>query len=130
MATTARATAFLRHYLVAVQFFTRLPVTGSLGAWVALRTGSGETVQGLFPLMFAALFLSSMALPRNVIEIGWFRTIATWNPVSYLLEGIRSVVITGWDSVALERGFVIAIALCGLGIFGASRALRTRLVRT
>jgi len=34
MAAAARATAFLRHYLVAVQFFTRLPVTGSLGAWV------------------------------------------------------------------------------------------------
>jgi len=45
-------------------------------------------------------------------------------------QGIRSVVITGWDDVALERGFAIALILCALGIFGASRALRTRLVRT
>ena len=57
-------------------------------------------------------------------------TIATWNPVSYMLEGIRSVVITGWDRVALQRGFAIAIVLCVVGILGASRALRTRLVRT
>ena len=40
---------------------------------MALRTGSGEAVQGLFPLLFVLLFLSSMALPRNLIEIDWFR---------------------------------------------------------
>jgi ABC-2 type transport system permease protein len=98
--------------------------------FAALRTGSGEAVQGLFPVFFVFLFLSSQALPRPLIEQDWFRTIATWNPVSYMLEGIRSVVITGWDRVALERGFAVAIVLCVVGIFGASRALRTRLVRT
>jgi ABC-2 type transport system permease protein len=103
---------------------------GGIGAFVALRTGTGEAVQAAFPLFFAALFLSSMSLPRNLIETDWYQTVATWNPVSYMLEGIRSVVITGWDRVALERGFTIAIALCAIGIFGASRALRTRLVRT
>ena len=102
----------------------------ALGALVGLRAGSGEAVQGLFPVFFIFLFLSSQALPRPLIEQEWFRTIATWNPVSYLLEGIRSVVITGWDAQALERGFAIAIVLSLLGIFGASRALRTRLVRT
>ncbi|MDQ5835041.1 MAG: ABC transporter permease, partial [Actinomycetota bacterium] len=73
---------------------------GCIGAFVALRTGSGEAVQGVFPLFFAALFLSSMALPRNLIEIDWFRTVADLNPVSYMLEGIRSLVITGWDGEA------------------------------
>jgi len=110
-------------FLVALAF-------ASLGAWVGLRAGSGEAVQGLFPVFFVFLFLSSQALPRPLIEQEWFRTIATWNPVSYLLEGIRSVVIFGWDTVALERGFGIAIVLCVIGILGASRALRTRLVRT
>ena len=62
---------------------------GLIGAFVALRTGSGEAVQGVFPLFFAALFLSSMALPRDLIETDWFRTVATWNPVSYMLEAIR-----------------------------------------
>ena len=56
---------------------------GSLGAMAALWTGSGEVVQGLFPLSFVFLFLSSMNLPRHLIEIDWFRTVATWNPVSY-----------------------------------------------
>ena len=59
----------------------------------------------MFPLFFAALFLSSMALPRNLIQTDWFRTVATWNPVSYMLEAIRSLVIVGWDPEALALGF-------------------------
>jgi ABC-2 type transport system permease protein len=102
----------------------------ALGALVGLRSGSGEAVQGFFPVFFVFLFLSSQALPRPLIEQDWFRTIATWNPVSYMLEGLRSVVITGWDGEALALGFGFALALCAIGILGASRALRTRLVRT
>jgi ABC-2 type transport system permease protein len=103
---------------------------GGIGAFVALRTGSGEAVQGIFPLMFAALFLSSMALPRNLIESDWFRTVATWNPVSYMLEGIRSLVIEGWDARALALGFACAGALALVSLAGASSALRTRMART
>jgi ABC-2 type transport system permease protein len=102
----------------------------ALGALVGLRTGSGEAVQGVFPLFFVFLFLSSSSLPRNLIEQDWFRTIATYNPVSYLFEGLRSLVISGWDGEALALGFGIATAIATLGIFGASSALRTRLVRT
>jgi ABC-2 type transport system permease protein len=102
----------------------------SLGALIGLRTGSGEAVQGVFPLFFVLVFLSASSLPRDLIEHGWFRAIATINPVSYLFEGLRSVVIFGWDWEALALGFGIAIAIAALGVFGASAALRTRLVRT
>jgi ABC-2 type transport system permease protein len=102
---------------------------GCIGAFVALRTGSGEAVQGAFPLLFAALFLSSMALPRNLIEIGWFQTVADWNPVSYMLEGIRSLVITGWDGEALALGFACAGGLAVLALGATSAALRTRMTR-
>lgn len=100
------------------------------GTFVALRAGSGEAVQGFFPLFFVLLFLSSASLPRNLIEQDWFRTIATWNPVSYLVEGIRSLVIFGWDSGALAAGFGIAVAAIVLFLALSSRALRTRLART
>jgi ABC-2 type transport system permease protein len=102
----------------------------SLGALVGLRSGSAEAVQGFFPLFFVLLFLSSMYLPRPLIEQDWFRTIATYNPVSYLLEAIRSLVITGWDGRALALGFSIAIALATVSVFGASRAVRMRWTRT
>ena len=103
---------------------------GCIGAFVALRSGTGEAVQGVFPLFFAALFLSSMALPRDLIEIGWFQTVATYNPVSYMLEGIRSLVIIGWDGEALALGFACAGGLALLALAAASSALRTRMLRT
>jgi ABC-2 type transport system permease protein len=103
---------------------------GSIGAFVALRTGSGEAVQGIFPLMFAALFLSSMALPRNLIEADWFRTIATYNPVSYILEGIRSLVISGWNGEALALGFACAGGIALIALIAAAAALRTQMART
>jgi ABC-2 type transport system permease protein len=103
---------------------------GSLGAIAALRTGSGEAVQGLFPLFFVFLFLSSMNLPRNLIEIDWFRYVATANPVSYLIECVRSLVITGWDAQALALGFGLATAIAVVGLTLATAALRTRLTRS
>jgi ABC-2 type transport system permease protein len=103
---------------------------GCIGAFVALRSGSGEAVQGVFPLFFAALFLSSMSLPRNLIESDWFRTVATWNPVSYMLEAIRSLVIEGWDPEALLLGFACAGGLALIAMLAAASALRTRMVRT
>ncbi len=102
----------------------------ALGALIGLRTGSGEAVQGVFPLFFVVVFLSSNALPRELIEQDWFRAIATVNPVSYLFEGLRSLVIFGWDGEALALGFGVAIAIALVGVLGAASALRTRLVRT
>ena len=103
---------------------------GALGLFVALRTGSGEAVQGMFPVFFVFLFLSSMALPRNLIQTDWFREIATYNPVSYLIEAVRSLLVTGWDAEALALGFGIALAIAVAGMTLATLALRTRLVRT
>ena len=103
---------------------------GGIGAFTALRTGSGEAVQGAFPLLFAALFLSSATLPRDLIEIDWFRTVATWNPVSYMVEGLRSLVITGWDGEAIALGFAATGGLAVVALAASSAALRTRMVRT
>jgi ABC-2 type transport system permease protein len=103
---------------------------GTIGLFAALRTGSGEAVQSLFPVFFVSLFLSSMALPRNLIQTDWFREVATYNPVSYLLEGFRSLLITGWDAEALALGFGLAAVIAVVGMLAASSALKTRLVRT
>lgn len=103
---------------------------GTLGAFFALRTGSGESVQGLFPLLFVGLFLSSMNLPRNLIETDWFRIVATFNPISYLIEGVRSLIITGWDGQALALGFGAAVGISIVSIALAAGALRERLART
>src|SRR5207245_3107861 len=103
---------------------------GALGCAAALRTGSGEAVQGLFPLFFVFIFLSSSNLPRQLLHTGWFHTVATWNPISYLIEGFRSLFISGWDATALGRGFAVPPGLPAVALLGVAGALRTRLQRT
>jgi len=103
---------------------------GAIGLFVGLRSGSGEAVQGLFPLMFVLLFLSSAAMPRDLIQEDWFQTVATINPVSYLIEGIRSLFISGWDAEALGLAFAIAIAIFAIALAAAAGAMRERMVRT
>jgi ABC-2 type transport system permease protein len=103
---------------------------GALGCVAALRTGSGESVQGMLPLLFVFIFLSSSSLPRNLLTTGWFHTAATWNPISYLIEGFRSLYIVGWDTTALARGFAVALGLLVFGLALVVSALRARLQRT
>ena len=103
---------------------------GALGAFAALRTGSGEAVQSLFPVFFVFLFISSMNIPRNLIEATWFRDLATANPVSYLLECVRSLIITGWDAEAIALGFGIAASIAVVATALASWALRVRMARS
>jgi ABC-2 type transport system permease protein len=103
---------------------------GLAGMTVGLRNGSPEAVQGIFPLFFVGLFLSSMNLPRNLIETDWFRWIATLNPVSYLIEGLRSLVVSGWDAEALALGFACAGVAIALTLGVCARAFQARLTRT
>jgi ABC-2 type transport system permease protein len=103
---------------------------GMLGIYVGLRTASGQAVQAIAPLATVFLFLSSVNFPRNLIESDWFRWIATVNPISYLVEGIRSPLIFGWDAEAIALGFAVAVGLTLIALLGAASALRLRLVRT
>ena len=103
---------------------------GAVGVVMALRTGSGESVQGLFPVLFVFLLISSMNFPRNLIEADWFRWLATANPVSYLIEGIRSLIIEGWNGEAIGLAFGISAALLAVSLLVASFALRERMTRT
>ena len=118
---------------VLVLFVFALFVTlafGALGAFAALRTGSGEAVQSLFPAFFVFLFISSMNIPRNLIEQTWFRDLATANPVSYLLECVRSLIIRGWDAEALALGFGITGAITIVALSLSTWALRVRMARS
>ena len=98
---------------------------GSVGLTIGLRTGNAEAVQGAFPLLFVFLFLSSIALPRD-----WFQTVATINPVSYVIEAYRSLLVEGWNGEALALGVLVAVAVLVAGVTAATLALRTRMERT
>jgi ABC-2 type transport system permease protein len=103
---------------------------GTIGTFLALRLGSGEAVQGMFPVLFVFLFFSSMALPRDLIETDWFQTVATYNPVSYLIEAVRSLFIDGFDGEALALGFGVTAIIGTVFLAASASALRTRMGRT
>ena len=66
-----------------------------------------------FLLFFPFLFLTTSYVPREQLS-GWLDTVAAWNPVTYLLEGLRSLIVDGWDWGDLAKA-VIAIAIVGSG---------------
>lgn len=101
-----------------------------IGTLLALRFGTGEAVQGFFPLLFVTMFLSSFSLPRNLLKVAWFHDVATYNPVTYLIEGVRSLIITGWDGQALALGFGIALAIAVVSLGFSGLSMKNRLVRT
>jgi ABC-2 type transport system permease protein len=95
---------------------------GLAGAWslafagfgyaIALKTGNPSAVNTSFLLFFPFLFLTSSYVPRAELS-GWLDTVAGWNPVTYLLEGMRSLVMVGWDASALVEA-VVAVAIVAL----------------
>lgn len=131
LAFGAHFEAGLPGVLVLLMLATGVAVAfGSIGLAIGLRTGNGEAVQGAFPLLFVLLFLSSASLPRDLIAHDWFQTITTINPVSYIIEAFRSLLISGWDGEALALGFGCVIGVLAVGMWAATAALRTRMERT
>ncbi|MEA2447244.1 MAG: type transport system permease protein [Actinomycetota bacterium] len=99
---------------------------GAISVAIALRTGSTEAVQGSFPLIFVFLFLSSAFFPRSLMH-GWFKSVATLNPLSHMIEAARHQVIYGWDTSQWLTGISIAGAILVGGVVASSFALRARL---
>ena len=99
---------------------------GSISVAFALRTGSSEAVRGSFPLLFSLLFLSSAFFPRNLMN-GWFRTAADLNPLSHMIEGLRTQVIDGLDLASFGVALAIAASILVVGTSFAGLALRGRL---
>jgi ABC-2 type transport system permease protein len=129
LAGGATVEAGLMGALVLLAFALLVVLTfGSIGMLVAVRTGKPERVQGLLPLTLALLFMSTLAIPRNLIDVDWFKAIATYNPVSYLIEAARSLLITGWDAEALALGCGIAVVGLVAALMASTITLRRRLV--
>jgi ABC-2 type transport system permease protein len=93
---------------------------------IALKTGNPAAVNTSFILFFPFAFLTTSFLPRAALS-GWLATIADYNPVTYLLAGMRSLVLTGWDGGALAEGFAAIVGVGLVSIALALAALRGRL---
>jgi ABC-2 type transport system permease protein len=100
----------------------------SVGILLAVRSRSGEAVQSLFPVFFVFIMLSSALMPRNLIEVAWFREVARNNPATYMLEAIRSLFIRGWNMPALELGVGMALGILCLTALFSLKSMRRLVV--
>jgi ABC-2 type transport system permease protein len=129
-------------FLVGVRFQTGLPglVVFVLlcGLWglvftgfpyaVALKTGSPAAVNACFVLFFPLFFLTDAVIPKGALT-GWFSSVATYNPVTYLLGALRSLITTGWDVATLLQGLAAIGAIGFVSMSLAFLALRGRVHR-
>ena len=101
---------------------------GGIGAAIALRSGSASVVQGLFPLVFVILFLSTAFFPEDLL-LEPARSVAEWNPLSFIVDGVRNLIISTFSAGQFFEG-VAALVLMGLfGIGLSAAAMRGRLKR-
>jgi ABC-2 type transport system permease protein len=99
---------------------------GGLGSAIALRTGSASIVQGLFPLVFVILFLSSAFFPANLM-LEPAASVADYNPLSFIVEGIRELVISTLSAEAFWKAAASIAGVAGLSLGLSNLALRRRL---
>lgn len=99
---------------------------GSIGAAIALRTGNASVVQGLFPLVFVILFLSTAFFPEDLL-LEPAQTVAEYNPLSFIVNAVRDPIAFAFSGEDVLKGLVGLAVVGGLGALLAFSALRHRL---
>jgi ABC-2 type transport system permease protein len=100
-------------------FLMILLLTGLFGiAWSgtsfipALLTKSEQATASFSFLFFPIVYLSTAFVPEQLMP-GWMQVVNDWNPIAYLIEAIRSLMVDGYDWGAIGR------ALISIGVLGA-----------
>ena len=86
-----------------------------IACWVRTR----ERFMGIGQVLTMPMFFASNAIYPVSIMPGWLRWIATFNPLTYLVDGLRSLMIhgnaghysVGWDFLVLCFAFGLLVAL-------------------
>jgi ABC-2 type transport system permease protein len=101
---------------------------GTIGAAIALRSNNASVVQGIFPLVFVVLFLSDAFFPANLM-LEPAASVAEYNPVSFIVNGIREPIVAGFAGEDELKAIVSVLAIGAIGFWLSAAAVRSR-VRT
>jgi ABC-2 type transport system permease protein len=101
---------------------------GAIAASIALRTGKASVVQGLFPLIFVVLFLSTAFFPDNLM-LQPAASIAKYNPLSFVVDGMREPIISGFSGSHTLRALASMAGFLLIGFTLSTFALKSRLKR-
>jgi ABC-2 type transport system permease protein len=96
---------------------------------IALRTGNPTAVNNAFLLFFPFAFLTTAYLPQASMT-GWLATATKFNPTTYLLEGMRALLLEGWAWAAIARGMMSIVGVGAVSFSLAFAALRGRVKRS
>jgi ABC-2 type transport system permease protein len=99
---------------------------GAIGVMLALRARNASTVQGIFPLVFVVLFVSTAFFPENLLSSP-ADAVAAYNPLSYVADGIREPIAYGGDLVPVLEGLAAAAGVAAVAIAACVASLRGRL---
>jgi len=99
---------------------------GGFGAALALRSGTASVVQGVFPIIFVIIFLSSAFFPGNLL-LEPARSISDWNPMSFIAEGIRDPIVSNISAEPVLEAVAAIVGVMALGALLSVWGLRRRL---
>jgi ABC-2 type transport system permease protein len=102
---------------------------GGVGQVLAIRTGSQEAVAATFPLVFVGIFMSSAFFPTALMS-GWFRVVAENNPITWVIDPMRRLVIAGWSTGDAIQAMVVPAVMALVTVCLAVRALHRKLGRS
>lgn len=112
---------------VAIAAFWSLAFAG-FGYAIALKTGNPAAVNSSFMLFFPFLFLTSSYVPRDQLT-GWLDTVAGLNPVTYILDGLRSLALEGWAWAEIAKALAALGLVAALSMSMCFAALRGRVAQ-
>lgn len=99
-----------------------------VGLSLAFFTKNPRTVQSAFIFFFPFSFITTSQLPLNLLD-GWYKTAVQINPVTYVLEGMRSVLLTGHLGASVGIGLLVAVAFAAVTLSVSTYAFRKSVVR-
>ena len=120
--------ARIEDWALAIAFAFLMPAAwcfayGGFALAACLKTGSAETAQGMAPLFFPILFMSTAVMPGELLP-GWLEAIATYNPVSYVTDAMRAAFAGDIDGEALAKAAIGVAAVAAVSQYLVVRALR------
>jgi ABC-2 type transport system permease protein len=95
---------------------------------IALKTGNPAAVNSSFLLFFPFSFLTTSFLPKEALS-GWLATAAKYNPVTYLLDGLRAIITTGWEWSSITKALMAIVIIMSISFTLAFVALKGRVRR-
>jgi ABC-type multidrug transport system permease subunit len=99
---------------------------GGFGAALALRSGTVSVVQGIFPIVFVIIFLSSAFFPANLL-LEPAKSISDWNPMSFIAEGMRDPIVSSISAEPVLEAIAAIAGVMALGALLSIWGLRKRL---